>query len=692
MASPGRNDPCPCGSGRKYKQCCLAAGRPPASQSVPQPARPPGGVRLDANSPEVWQALQSALAAFRGGRATEAEALARRIVQAVPDHADALHLLGLIAAGRRDHHAALGLLKRAVSLRDSEAEFHVNLGRVHHALQQTAEAIACYRRALALKPELPQANSNLGGILANLQQVDEAMTLCRRALDADPKLAAAWCNLGIAAYHQRDYDLAVDSCEKALALWPDSVQALHILGASRVMQGRVDEGIELLERTLALQPDYARAHGSLLFALLYRAGTSADELFAAHRRFGELIEAPLRASWPTHIAASTSTSTSTSTEDTGRRLRIGYVSPDFRHHSVAFFVEPLLAHHDHAAFEIFAYYNHPAEDDTTRRIRGLVDHWVPCARLSDDDLAARIRADRIDILVDLAGHSGKNRLPVFARRPAPVQVTWLGYPTTTGLTAIDWRLTTADVDPEGSDQWYTERLYRLPRTLWCYRPATADDDNDDADADADADAATASRLRPALSSDSALWFGSMNSFAKVSQQAIALWARILNAVPDAQLAMTHVPEGSTTRALRERFAAHGIATDRLHLHNRLPAADFRALAARIDIALDPFPYTGTTTTCESLWLGIPVVTLTGDQSVSRSGHALLHMIGLGELCASDEDDYVRIATALATNSDRRAELRSSLRERFERSPLRDEQGFAREVEEAFRCMLQERKS
>jgi predicted O-linked N-acetylglucosamine transferase (SPINDLY family) len=446
---------------------------------------------------------------------------------------------------------------------------------------------------------------------------------------------------------------------------PDCAQAYRTLGIVYGRQGNQDKAIACFEQALALKPDYIAVHDSLFFAYLYGANVSSEDMIEAYRHYAALLEGPLKPGWIAH----------TNDRDPGRRLKVGYLSPDFRNHSVAFFIEPLLALHDHSAFEVYAYYNHGKDDEVTGRIRVFADHWMACKNLSDNELAERIRADGIDILVDLAGHSANNRLPVFARKPAPVQVTYLGYPATTGLSAMNYRFTTEDVDPPGNDAYYSEQLWYLPHTLWCYRPAP--------------DTPQPERItQPAMAPKDSICFGSINNYTKVSPETIALWGRLLRELPESHLLMTRVPEGSARQLLLDRFAAQGIGPDRLRLHNWLPPSKLSAMSKDIDIALDPFPYNGTTTTCELLWLGIPVVTLIGETSVSRSGYALLKTAGLEMLCARDQEEYVRIAQELARDPSRLAGLRARMRKQMEESPLRDEADFARDIETAYRTMWQ----
>jgi protein O-GlcNAc transferase len=650
MSRPGRNDPCPCGSGKKYKHCCL-------------PGETRGKVTTTGQSHELRQTMQSAVALHQAGKLAQAEALYRRILQQAPREPDALHMLGILAYQVGNYPAALELISSAIAARNTDPGYYVNLGLTHAALQHTKEAETCYRKALAMDPNIAEANSNLGGIMANQMMLDEAVTLCQRALKVNPDLAEAWSNLGLAYNYLDQLDLAVDSLNKALQRMPDCAQAYRNLGIVYGRQGKPDQAIACLNKALALKPDYIAVHDSLFFAYLYGTSVSSAEMIEAHRHYAALLEGPLKPGWIAH----------TNDRKPDRRLKVGYVSPDFRYHSVAFFIEPLFAHHDRSTFEVFAYYNHGKDDEITARIRALTDHWVACKNLSDQELAERIRADGIDILIDLAGHSANNRLPVFARKPAPVQVTYLGWPATTGLSAMDYRFTTTEVDPPGSDTNYSEQLWSLPRTLWCYRPSP--------------DTPLAERnTQPDTATKDSICFGSINNFTKISPETITLWGRLLHELPASHLLLTRVPEGSARQLLLDRFMMQGIGPDRLRLHGWLSQTELYAMSNAIDIALDPFPYNGTTTTCELLWMGIPVVALIGETSVSRSGFALLSSVGLEALCAHNQDEYVKIALELAGDPARLADLRAGMRTRMADSPLRDEAGFAHDIEEAYRSM------
>ena len=357
-----------------------------------------------------------------------------------------------------------------------------------------------------------------------------------------------------------------------------------------------------------------------------------------------------------------------------RRLRLGYVSPDFVHHAVSYFFEPVLTARDPAAFEVFCYSDAPVADAVTQRLRAASDGWRDIAGLSDERVAELVRADRIDILVDLAGHTARNRLLVFARKPAPVQVTWLGYPNTTGLAAIDFRLTEAVSDPLGlTEAWHSEELVRLPGTFSCYAPPPE---------------SPPVNALPALAAGQ-VTFGCFNNLAKVTPPALALWARVLREVAGSRLFLKSpgLADLETVARLREEFALHGIPADRLEFSGaELSVAAHLSLYHRVDVALDTFPYNGTTTTCEALWMGVPVVTLAGATHVSRVGASLLTHLGAPEWIGDAPEAYVARCRGLAADLPRLAVLRSGLRERMRGSPLCDAAGFTRGLEDALRAI------
>jgi predicted O-linked N-acetylglucosamine transferase (SPINDLY family) len=678
---------------------------------------------------EHHKMFQSALEHQKAGRFPEAKVMCQQILHTKQDYHKALHLLGLIAHQEGENDNAIELISRAIQVSSPMPGYYYNLGCIYNALNKLDDAGACYRKALAIKPDYADALNNLGNTLKAQGKLDEAITYYHKALAIKPDDTAAFTNLGITFKEQGNFDEAIACYRKALAIKPDDTAALnslgivfkdqnkldeaaacyhkalaikpdyadalnnlgnihkeqgtldeavtcyqralaikpddamtnHNLGNTLKDMGRLDEAITCYQKALMIKPDFAEAHNNKLLAAHYATLHSPADLFVEHLKFAEQFEAPLKPSWRPHP----------NSRDPEKRLKVGYVSPDFRHHAVAYFVEPVLAHHDKSRVEVFCYYNHTRHDSFTDRLMATADHWVPCKDLSDDRLAERIRADGIDILVDLTGHTGENRLLVFARKPAPVQVTYLGYISTTGLSAMDYRLTHIDSDPSGNEAHYSETLYRLPGDLWwCYRPMLG---------------MPGVTTSPVIS-NGFVTFGSTNYFAKLSPETIATWADILRALPDVRLIVAGVPQGSAQQSLYERFSAHGVEPRRLTVHGRLSLRQFWELHHQIDIILDPFPYNGGTTTCDALWLGVPAVALTGQTFVSRMGYALLKNIGLPELAADSRQDYVKIAVNLAGNLERLKTLRAGMRERLAASPLRDEAGFTRNLEAAYREM------
>jgi predicted O-linked N-acetylglucosamine transferase (SPINDLY family)/predicted SAM-dependent methyltransferase len=572
--------------------------------------------------------VSAARGLVREGRGLEARTLLEEALARQPEHAGVLAELGHLAAAERRLDIAVDLFRRACAASPSDPEPHYGLGVTLHRAGREREAEAVFRAGLALQPQSVQMLNGLAASLLELGQVDEAMRLLERALERDPRNAETRTRLARA--------------------WLD--------------KGRVAEALEALQRAHAFAAQDATVHSALLFTMNYSSDFSADALFDAHRRFGDLQTRPVA---PPRTDGGGS-----------RRLRVGYLSPDFRAHVVSAFMLPILARHDRTRFDVFAYYLHAQSDRVTEGVRELADHWRACGGLEAGEIASRIREDRIDILVDLAGHTLHNGLPVLALRPAPLQVTYLGYPNTTGLPAVDWRLTDAKADPPGAEAVHVERLARLPRSFLCYRPGPGLEVGP----------------LPARASG-CVTFGCFNNILKLSDPFFRLAARLLAEVPGSRLLL----KDRTFAFLDKRDAVHrffegaGIAAERLVLRGWEPTPETHlAVYAEVDIALDSFPYNGTTTTCEALWMGAPVVTLRGDRHAGRVGASLLETVGLGELVATSEDDYVRIAAALSRDLPKLQGLRAGMRERLRASPLLDEAGFVRSFEDCLAQLWQDK--
>jgi protein O-GlcNAc transferase len=578
--------------------------------------------------------------------------------------ADASNLFntGKALFGRGQLDLAAKCYREAIRLEPANPETHFHLGNALFVQGKIDEAGDAYREAIRLKPDYAEAHLNLANVLRPRGKLDEAIAAYRQAIRLVPGYAKAHSNLGVTLQEQGRLTEAVAEGRHAISLQPDLADAHSNLAVALWHQGKLDEAAAAFRRAIAIQPDHARAFSCLLFCLEYDDSLT-DDLFTEHRAFGARFGRP-----PPERAAYANQ------PDPERRLRIGYVSPDFRWHSVAFFVEPLLKEHDRRAMEVFCYADVMQPDGATAYLQGFADHWLASAWLSDDALGERIRQDEIDILVDLAGHTANNRLGVFARKPAPVQVTWLGYPNTTGLSAIDYRLVDAVTDPPGeADAAATETLVRLDGGFLCYGGV---------------DGAAEPKDPPCLTAG-AVTFGSFNNPAKLSGATYDAWAALLARLPQSRLLL----KGSSfadpdTRALfLARFVDRGVTTDRVELMPRLTGADAHLSAYhQVDIALDPFPYNGATTTCEALWMGVPVVTLRGNRHAGRVGASLLTQVGLTELITNSVEEYIETAIALARDPTRLASLRQSLRPRMTASPLCDSRAFARKMEAAFRTM------
>ena len=643
----------------------------------------------------IDQAFQLALLHHQAGRTADAEPIYRQILQLQPGHADALHLLGLISLNAGRAPDALDLIQQAIGLQPNLALYHNSLGQVQELLGQTEAAEAAYGRALQLDPNYSEAHNNMGNLQlkqahlvpaissyqtalglnpnfatahtnlgnAYLQQgeLDSAILCLRRAVALNRNVPSYHCNLGNALAKQQDLLPAIECYQAALRLDPNDATAHNNLGTVYKDQGEPDQAISCYRRALELQPGAAAIHSNLLFATLGHPGFSSETITAEHVRWAERYAKPLRTLIRTH----------SNDRRPERKLRIGYVSPDFRDHAVARFLLPLLEHHQRDAHELYGYATVRRSDAITERIKGLLDAWRPISALTDPQAVDLIRQDQIDILVDLAGHTRNNRLLIFAHKPAPVQVTWLGYPAATGLDTIDYRLTDALADPAGSSERRVgEQIFRLPHCAWCYQPRDTPN------------FAARPPERP-------LTFGSFNNFAKIMPPMLRLWAQILGATPGSQLLLkTSLVLGDRIQdRVREIFREARVDPSRvLFWGPENERGAYLGLFSLVDIVLDAFPYHGTTTTCEALWMGRPVVCLVGQSHVSRVGLSLLTNVGRPELAARTEADYVRIATALGQDRPRLATLHKTLQAQMEASPLMDAPRFAADVESAFRTM------
>jgi protein O-GlcNAc transferase len=645
----------------------------------------------------VQQQFEAALVHHRAGRLAEAERIYRQILAQQSDHGDALHGLGIVAAqiGRMD--AALDLFRRAVAVCPGNAErqndfgkasmssgqledaiaayqsavrlkpdfasAHNNLGYALLAKGLLDEAIASYRRAISVKPEEPQFHNNLGIALGSAGQFAEAGRVFREAIRLKATFAEAHGNLGNVLAGAGQLDEAIAAYRRAIQIKQDYADAYLNLGVALKDVGQLDEAIECCRHAMRLRPDQIVAHSNLIYFMHFHPAYDAKDILEEARRWNQRYAEPLRKLIQPRV----------NSREPERVLRIGYVSPDFKEHPIGRFMLELLAGHDRDHFQIFCYADVRRTDEVTELLRQRAAHWRTITGFTDIRLANLIRQDQIDILVDLSMHMGCNRLLLFARKPAPVQVTYLAYCSTTGVEAINYRLTDPHMDPpEMNDAFYSEKSIRLPQTYWCYP--------------LDEQSPAVGPL-PALG-NGYVTFGCLNNFCKVSQGCLELWTELLRRVVGSRLIL-HALEGTHRDRVRDLLKQRGIDPGRLEFVGKMPLAEYLALYQRIDVALDPFPCVGGTTTCDALWMGVPVVTLAGKQAVGRGGVSLLRNIGLPELIAQAPEQYLQIAAELASDRSRLEELHRTLRVRMRASPLMDAERFARAFEAAYRQIWRE---
>lgn len=691
------------------------------AQSRTSPSRP---------ASDVEEQLRAALASHQAGNVDAAIQTYQQILRAYPKHPAAMHFLGLAMQQRGNLERGIQLMVEAVTLAPHEFSFHSNLGNAYLSAGNLDGAIKAFDGAVRLKPQLPELWRNLGvararkgdadgaerayrealglrgdyvdahvalgvlllgsgkpreaephfaraaelapnvavnhdnlaNALAAQGKFEEAVLEYQRAIELDPQYAEAINNLGNTLREMHRLDDAESAYRRALVLRPELAVARNNLATVVLQLGRAGEAVAEYRRALADDPTFTRAHANLLLAMQSDPATTSAELAREHRAFGARVESGLAApaAFPND-------------RDPARKLRVGYVSADLREHSVAYFIEAVLAHHDRNAFEVFVYYSHHQDDRVTERLQRLVDHWRPTAALPEPDFAARVREDRIDVLFDLSGHSAQSRLLAFALKPAPVQFTWIGYPDTTGMSRIDYRIVDSTTDPADADARSVERLVRVDPCFLCYSPPAA---------------LPPVAPAPCLASGR-VTFGSFNALHKIDVDVLETWTRILRAVPGSRLVMKSSALGSASARTRvlEVFARADIPADRVDL--RAWVADPRAHLStydEIDIALDTHPYNGTTTICEALWMGVPTVTRLGDRHASRVGASLVRAAGLGDWVATGPEEYVELAVSRAKDPAALAELRAGLRARASASALGDGAAFTRR----FEAMLRDR--
>jgi protein O-GlcNAc transferase len=634
------------------------------------------------------------------GRFTEAVIEAREVVRLQPLDAESHYAVAQLLMQAGDPAGALPSARRASELNPRSAAVFVTLSRIHSALKFAPEAMAAVDRALAADPNYPDAHVDRGQLFQNQGQLDKAIVSYQTGLKFAPQNKSALNNLGACLLLKGLAAESIPWFEAAAKVVTDSPLPVNNIGAAYKELGRIDDALVQYQRAIQIDPGYADGYcniggayatiaeheksiaacrealqinpafaevqSNLVYTTLSPSDWTRQRVFEEHLDWNRRHALPLASEIlpPTDLQLN-------------RRMRIGYLSPDFREHSIRYFMEPIFIAHDRSRFEVFAYATGRRRDDVSDRLKSEVDQWHSVSELTDGQLADLIRSHRIDILVDLAGHTAENRLLVFARRPAPVQVTYLGYPTTTGMSTVDYRLTDSIADPTGADAFYTEKLVRLPHAFFVY--------SDD----------STKPLEPSLPADRSgiFTFGSFNSFTKINDETLDAWAGILRDTPNSQLLIKARPveNPSTRKKLLAFFAQRGIGAERLDFRPWLTMPEHIALLGTgIDLMLDTFPYNGHTTTCQAIWMGVPVVTRSGDTFRSRVGHTIMQHLDLADLVADHWQDYHRIALEMAANRQRLRTLRQSLRQRMQASTLCDAAAFTRSLEEAYSSMWMQR--
>jgi protein O-GlcNAc transferase len=571
---------------------------------------------------------------------------------------------GVVLFNNRQYDEAIVHFQKALELNPSLVPAYNYLGSAFYQKKQVNESVKYYQKAIQVNPADPAAYMNLGVLFHNGRQHEKAISCFQAALRFNPNLYQAYDYMGLMFTMANNIDKAVESYQSSLLIKPDSDMALVNLGNLIAVEGKLNEAEDYYKRALQINPDNIIAHEAFVCNMPYNPHYDEQTIFSEHRRVAEKFAEPLSVFVLPHI----------NDRSVSRTLRIGYFSPDFKRHPVAYFIEPILAAHNRDTFEVFCYSNGGLCDDTTERIRNAADQWRNISELSDENAAEAVRRDRIDILVDLAGHTDNNRILLFARKPAPVQVTWIGYPATTGLTTMDYKIVDHYTDPPGrSEQYYSEKLIRLPESFLSYLP--------------DRDSPEAGPL-PALTKGH-ITFGSFNNFKKVRPEAFELWANILNSLPDSCFMLKSIvfSDKNICRYTTDMFMRRGISAERITLLPWVSSTrEHLACYHEIDIGLDTFPYNGTTTTCEAMWMGVPVITLQGNTHASRVGASLLSNAGVPDLIAKTTDDYLSTAVNLAKDLERLQSLRDRLRNMMMNSPLCNAKKLTMDLEVCYRKM------
>ena len=621
IKNTNRNDPCPCGSGKKFKQCCqLLEVKQSAELAIKSRA-------MDAIPEQFKIALQH----HQVGELPQAERIYQEIIQLSPKHLDALHNLGLLASETGRHDLAVELLSKARRIEPSAAVY-CSLGKAYLGQKNYTQAIESFQHAITLNPAYATAYSNLGTALLTQQKYEEAIGYFHRAIALSPA-ADSYNNLGYCLLRQGEYNDAIHYCRQAIAL----------------------------------NPQFDLAYNNLLFCLCWYSESSADNYLAEARRFDLIMQ---RQAIPY-------TEWHKSLYEPNSRLRVGFVSGDFRNHPVGYFLENILDYLTDSPIELIAYNTQTIEDELSERIKPKFSTWHSIAHLNDAHAAKKIHDDGIHILIDLAGHTANNRLSVFTWKPAPIQVSWLGYFASTGLASMDYFLADPISVPIANQGHFSEQIWYLPDTRLCFSPPSPDIKQDIS-------------LLPAFSNNH-ITFGCFQNLSKITPKVLSVWARILYALPTSRLRIKNkeINDPDTRQLFVNKLKALQFPLDQVIFEDGSTREAYFSSYAGVDFMLDTFPFPGGTTTCEALWMGVPTLTLTGNTLLERQGMSMMSCIGLNDWIADDEADYIYKAQYFAQHLNELSILRSTLREQMSKSPLTDAKRFAKNLETALLTMWQQ---
>ncbi len=605
----GRNEACPCGSGKKYKKCCQQAGK-----QVSQPVM----------SPQVLKKLQSAIALHQQGDLLAAKSIYEAVLKMDSINADAMHYLGLIHYQTGDSQTAITFISKAISLKPTSL-MHCHLGAALQAQGQHDLAIEHYQAAIILQPDYAEAYNNLGTAYQEQGRLTEAIHHFQRALSFNANYASAHNNLG----------------------------------NTFLVQGDLQAALACYRHSLIIDADNLSTHSNLLMTLSYYPPCSQQEYLEEARLYGAkvLAKATPYTQWPLSLG-----------HQTQKRLKVGLVSGDLQIHPVGYFLESIVAHINSSQIELFAYAAQLKEDALTQRIKPFFSEWQVIYGVSDKVVAQRIYERGIDILIDLSGHTSRNRLSLFAWKPAPIQVSWLGYFASTGVQGIDYLLTDEVSVPEAENQPFSEQIWLLPETRLCFTPP---------------DTHLIPSALPALH-NKFMTFACFQNLSKINEMVMNTWGLIFKALPTARLILRNKQMSCLEEraALQERLSLVGISAEKVKIEGLIAREDYLAAYSEVDIMLDTFPYPGGTTTCEALWMGVPTLTLSGNTLLARQGASLLTCVGLQDWIAHDTNDYVAKAVHFANKTKELALLRAGLRDKVNDTALFDASKFSKQFEEA----------